>query len=293
MVAIGFETAAWALLQIQLPERALCNIAVILVDAEDVLHMRSRDDWWQELDDEGGELWASLVSDFALQAKEMGARRFVEWLETTASHAIRITAPQSILLTNVQSELEILYRHHVTACEEKAHPLRKRFPLFPFWKQRGPLSFPTFFRQSAAACLVAILFVPEVAFYAVEALNSFQAHTAESGLSPLTMSADFPLAPPLDLKVAAVPVVRQWHRGRRRRILRQFSLRTGPPVIRVNYVANPLPDPPRVELTPSSTDASSVLALTEVPSPPGFPENRNKIVRFLSLLSLPFRALVR
>ena len=285
--------ADWALLQIQLPQHSLCNVGVLLKDPEDILHIKLRENWWQDLGAEEGEHWEGLVSDFAVQAKEMGAQQFLNWLEATASHTLRITRPQSILVADVQSELELLYEHLIGDCETGSRSARKRFRLPTWWKQFGRSPLSMVWRQCAAAALVAVVLVPEVAFYADEMFSSFPRDFAnrQPTLFEAALNSPLPLSPPLELALNPIALSGSARRAKRKRIPHRLSLPIAWAVARP-ISDSILPYPPVLDLELPQTDPE-VIALAELTPAPDFPEHRNKLGRFLIALARPFRALVR
>jgi hypothetical protein len=105
------EIGEWAFLEAHLPGCASELIGILLREADrDQLHVRLRPAWWSALDDDGeAELWRELAEDLEQQAREMGAARVLEWLESTASHTIQISRRQEIRLTTAQATLDHLY----------------------------------------------------------------------------------------------------------------------------------------------------------------------------------------
>src|SRR5689334_19412391 len=114
VVPIETRRAQFALLGLALPGAPEHTIGVLLLDpAGDRLFLRLR----SHFDDLAGpddlEYLAHLEDDLRARAEEMGAERFLESLEDSLSHMLRIGAREAVLVHSFQHTLERLFARHV------------------------------------------------------------------------------------------------------------------------------------------------------------------------------------
>jgi len=128
-----FRTARFSVVQAETPEHGLVNIGILLEDPEsDTLALRFRRDLASLVaDEEDREVLESLADDLAAKARELGAAKLFEYLETNLSGAIRLTdraelevedlarALNRFYLENVQSNV-IEFRTHLPKYSLKA-----------------------------------------------------------------------------------------------------------------------------------------------------------------------------
>jgi hypothetical protein len=109
----------WTLLVAQMPERPPLRIGVFFADiGADRLYMRLKQDWWTDFSNQDdAEVWRELAEDLEHRAQEMGAIRFLDWLQDTASHTLSITARQPISFRDPEITLAILFQQHILAAE--------------------------------------------------------------------------------------------------------------------------------------------------------------------------------
>ncbi len=112
------RAARFSVVQAETPERGLVNIGVLLEDPEtDALWLRCRRDLDSLLEDGGDEedkeVLGALAEDLAAKAREMGAAKLFEYLESTLSGAIRITDREEIQAEDFPRALNRLYLQNV------------------------------------------------------------------------------------------------------------------------------------------------------------------------------------
>ena len=82
--------------ELALPGRPPANLGVLLFDpSSDRLESRLRQDPEALADPEDAEVIAELAEDFAMKIRELGGRRFLEYLEDNLSNVLRISARRS------------------------------------------------------------------------------------------------------------------------------------------------------------------------------------------------------
>jgi SOS-response transcriptional repressor LexA len=112
-----FETrlGKYSIVQAETPEQGLVNMGVLLEDPEtDSLSLRFRRDLESLAgDEEDREVLEALGEDLAAKAREMGAEKLFEYLESNLSGAIRITDREEILVEDFARALDRLYRKNV------------------------------------------------------------------------------------------------------------------------------------------------------------------------------------
>ena len=110
------KRAEYSLLLSDLPGHGTQTIGVLLLDpATDTLHLRLRRDWNAVAADEDAEVLEELEDDLAMQARERGGAAVLDFLETVASQAIRLTDREAVTVRNFDKTLGELYREHVPA----------------------------------------------------------------------------------------------------------------------------------------------------------------------------------
>jgi SOS-response transcriptional repressor LexA len=104
----------YCLVQADIPHRGLVNVGVLLQDPEaDELHLRFRRDMETLAEDEDLDVLDALADDLAAKAREMGAEKLFEYLESTLAGAIRITDREAVLVDNFARALDRLYRKNI------------------------------------------------------------------------------------------------------------------------------------------------------------------------------------
>lgn len=111
----GTRVGRFSLIQAETPERGLVNIGVVLEDPEtDTLLLRLRRDLDSLVgDEEDQEVLQALADDLAGKAREMGAAKLFQYLESTLSGSIRITDREEVQVDDFARALNRLYLAHV------------------------------------------------------------------------------------------------------------------------------------------------------------------------------------
>lgn len=107
----GTRLARFSVLQAETPERGLVNLGILLEDPQtDTLLLRLRRDLDSLVEDEEDrEVLESLAGDLARKAREMGAAKLFEYLESNLSGSIRITEREEIQVEDFARALNRLY----------------------------------------------------------------------------------------------------------------------------------------------------------------------------------------
>lgn len=105
----------YSVVQAETPELGLVNIGVLLEDPEsDTLGVRVRRDLDALTDDaEDCEVLQALADDLTQKAREMGARKLFEYLESNLSGTIRVTDREELPVLDFARALNRLYLENV------------------------------------------------------------------------------------------------------------------------------------------------------------------------------------
>jgi hypothetical protein len=120
MIALQTEkNGEWALLEAHLPGRPPEPIRILLRDAKkNRLHTRLKDRWWDIFpEDEDSEVWRELADDLEQRATEVGSAEIFDWLQTTASHCLQISARRTIRIFDVKTTLNSFFHQHICTSE--------------------------------------------------------------------------------------------------------------------------------------------------------------------------------
>lgn len=114
------ETAEWTLLSLHQPGQAWPQpVGILLRDASDVLHVKTRTDWRSIVSNkEEADIWDSLEEELAQKGRDFGARWVFDYLENTVSHALQIAARQTIPIVDPDETLGELFLEHVRTAEQ-------------------------------------------------------------------------------------------------------------------------------------------------------------------------------
>ena len=124
------ETRAgrYSVVQAELPGQGVMSLGVLLEDPQsNSLHLRFRRDLDSLVDEEELDVFESLADDLARKSAEMGAGQLFEYLESTLSGSIRITAREQVLVDDFSRALDRLYRKHV---DSKVLQFRTHLPRY-------------------------------------------------------------------------------------------------------------------------------------------------------------------
>jgi len=115
-----FETRAgkYSILQVDTAGHGTVNLGILLEDPQaDSLHVRLRRDLESlappTLDLEHLSVLSYLADDLTRKAREMGAERWFQYLETNLSNSIRITDREDVLVSDFDRALDRLYLKNV------------------------------------------------------------------------------------------------------------------------------------------------------------------------------------
>jgi phage repressor protein C with HTH and peptisase S24 domain len=127
----GTRVGRFSVVQAETPGRGLVNIGILLEDPEsDSLHLRFRRDLDSLLDDaEDREVLEALSQDLAAKAREMGAAKLFEYLESSLSGAIRITDREELPVEDFPRALNRLYLQKVQSNVLEFHTHLPRYSL--------------------------------------------------------------------------------------------------------------------------------------------------------------------
>ena len=134
--AIQTRRGAYSIVQAELPGRGLVNLGVLLQDPDsDELLVRFRRDLDTLADEEDLEVLAALGDDFSAKAREMGAGRWFEYLESTLSGTLRITDREPVMVEDFSRALDRLYRRNI---HSKVLEFRTHLPRYSLQVAAGP-----------------------------------------------------------------------------------------------------------------------------------------------------------
>lgn len=108
----------YSVVQVDTPELGMVNMGILLQDPEtNSLRLRIRRDLESLVPREGDvedlDVLESLAQDLDQKAREMGAEKLFEYLESNLSNAIRITDREEVLVDDFDRALDRLYRKNV------------------------------------------------------------------------------------------------------------------------------------------------------------------------------------
>ncbi len=101
------------MVQVDTPDHGLVNLGILLQDPEtDSLRLRIRRDL-ESLVEEDLDVLEALASDLDQKAREMGAEKLFEYLESNLSNAIRITEREEVPVDDFDRAVDRLYRKNI------------------------------------------------------------------------------------------------------------------------------------------------------------------------------------
>jgi SOS-response transcriptional repressor LexA len=119
----------YVLLQLALPGRPVHDIGVLLLDtASDNWRFRLRGHWEDLAEPEDLEYLAALDRDFEGKIAEMGAQRFLESLEDSLSHVLRVSERVSVPVDSFTRVADRLFSKHVETIP--VHQYKTHLPLY-------------------------------------------------------------------------------------------------------------------------------------------------------------------
>ena len=130
------KAGEYLVLSADLPGHSPQPIGILLFDpSTDALHVRLRRDWDEIAQDEDAEVLAELEDDLAAKAREMGGTALLEYLESDASTALRVSDREAITVPDFEKTLNELYREQVPS---KVLAFRTHLPRFSLAVAAGP-----------------------------------------------------------------------------------------------------------------------------------------------------------
>ena len=134
--AIPTRLGQFSVVQAELPGHGLVNLGVLLRDPDsDALLVRCRRDLETLADEEDLEVLAALADDLSAKAREMGAGRLFEYLESTMSGAVRVTDRETVMVEDFSRALDRLYRRNI---QSQVLEFRTHLPRYSLQVAAGP-----------------------------------------------------------------------------------------------------------------------------------------------------------
>jgi hypothetical protein len=297
----GILSAKWVLLSAHLTEQSSKPIGILLVDAQrDELLVKVTDDWQGvSIDEQEAEIWRELAAELEEQGRQMGGAYVLDWLENTASHALRIGEVHDVQSADKEATLEDLYGRHVLLrqgeCEDNPNIKRSMAALSITDLKRKPAASKWSLGMSPREPWVHVVLAATFILTAVLAgryANLRQPMTPELKASDSRLVFTENRYQPSLSNVESV-----WqsaHSGHRRRKVRKPAVQVHKAFRAEVLDFRPLPrrlvlmEPP----PPVLVDYTSLLVLWTSPLPelPAFRPRRNLLVRIFTAIAAPFRS---
>ena len=113
-ITVPSRLGRYCVVQAETPQMGLVNIGVLLEDpGSDALRLRFRRDLDSLAEEEDLDVLRALGDDLAQKAREMGAEKLFEYLESNLSGAIRMTDREEVVAEDFPRALDRLYRQNV------------------------------------------------------------------------------------------------------------------------------------------------------------------------------------
>ncbi len=125
--------AEYLILRADLPGHDPRNIGVLLHDPSEArLEMRLMADFSEVAEEEDAEVLERLQADLTRRVEEMGADRFLAWLEDTASNVVTLSQRRAVRVHDFGGTLSDLFHEHVVppARPAKVIPFVTHLPLY-------------------------------------------------------------------------------------------------------------------------------------------------------------------
>ena len=303
-----YGTGEWAFLEAHRSGCASAPIGILLRDVDrDQLYVRLRPEWWSLLPDQNEEeFWRGLAEDLEQKAREIGAVRVLEWLESTASHSIQISTRQNIQLTTAQATLHGLYQQHLEDSQGCSEVHRQRFSHRPAasqgnWKARissrkQQRVYDRWWVQAAlaAALLLTATLAGMQSHRTIPSRVLVRTETQAYGELPLfTGAPDHPVLWNIDSDGQAS---RPGRHRKTRAVLSPTRKRFWMDCTLVRPRAVPFArlDPPLLKIEPEVTPAAWWPTPPQpLPLPERYRTRHHKFVRVLAIVVAPFRKIVK
>jgi phage repressor protein C with HTH and peptisase S24 domain len=126
----------FSLIYCDLPGRGVETIGVLLLDPENnELYVRFRRDWQSFASEDDTEVLAALEDDLLMKSRDEGGASVLEYLESVASLAVRVSNREAIKVKDFERKLMELYREHVPV---QVMPYRTHLPRYAMAAAAGP-----------------------------------------------------------------------------------------------------------------------------------------------------------
>ncbi len=302
------EAGEWALLEAHVPG-VTQTIGVLLCEtSRNTLHLQLRPDWWSGCFNEiDAEIFQELGEDLKQKAKELGATECLDWLQDTASHAVRIGLRRPIRLLDVQAGLEALYREHISAPQshssdsiitlprmidrrsgicQHGHRMGSRAPRSSGWARTKLVNAAI----AASFVLVTVISSNRPQRVHQEFPRTDQA-TSDSHGVPLFPTADY-----RNVSFATGPELKRFCdvgcrliKQHKRPAFYRKKFRGLASAVRPLLVQAAQIEPPPIILT--TEPYPGILASLPEPQQPRYQRHRNRFLRVLAVVAVPFRML--
>ena len=290
------ERAEWTTVELHLPGRDALAVGVLLRHiSTDHLYIRLRADWTQDLG-EDSVLWQDWAADLQDWGTELGAGRLLDSLQD-ASHTLRIGARQQLLVCDCAQALQTLYREHIepTATVGPDLPIEAIRPS----PDPPPTDHPA--GRTEGRSLAAAAGVSLATLVLSLVLTAHLSPGLKRRVTPKP-AARIDEAPALALSLTAGPIYTllrvdpvfpEAEQNASHRSPRRAHRRFRPPA----FIAKPSMVPVAEIRRPASEIAAPgpVTAPLPIPSnivdPPPYRSHRNRVLRTLTAVMVPFRAL--
>lgn len=298
------ERGEWALVVASLPRTSPEPIGVLVRDVgTDRLHVKLRDNWWTAASDEDGlEIWRDLGEDFQEMARDMTSGHFLDWLETSASHVIQISARAEMQTEDFEATLDSLYEQHICTPEVEQRSVLAMISsgATRFVARRGSTVRaisrlnPGFLFHSpsvyaALAASAVIMMLPRGVERVIPTDRKLQQTIHEPSALPLAFESSIrPVSFDLGSAVQGLrhaypnPKKPRKSSSHAHKIFRPEALLPQRRVVHIPRIGSPT-----LQIANDVTPATSLSF--GLPEPPQFRPRRNRFVRIISVLFAPFR----
>jgi hypothetical protein len=298
------ERGEWALVLAFFPDTSPEPIGVLVRDmGADRLYVKLRHDWWTAASDENGrEIWPDLGEYFQEMARDMSSGHLLDWLETSASHVIQVSARAEMQAANFEATLDSLYKQHVCALEVERKPVlpmvssgktgfvaRRASTVRALSRLSPGFSFHSRSVYAALAASAVIMTLPWGVERFVPTAQMSQQTIYEPSLLPVVFESSIrPVSFDLDSAVQRVrPVYRYTKKPRKplfhtHKVFRPEGLLPQHRVLHIARIGLPA-----LQIVNDVTPATSLRF--GLPEAPQFRPRRNRFVRIISVLFSPFK----
>ena len=168
------QTGRYSIVGADVPGHGFLNLGVLLEDPQsDALHLRFRRDLDSLASDQDLEVLDALAIDLAGKARELGAAKLLDALESTLSGTVRVTDREEVLVENFPRAVDRLYRKHVPS---KVQEFRTHLPRYSLqvaagkFLENNEVSEQGWIEAPADLRLTPEMFVAQIAGHSMEPL---------------------------------------------------------------------------------------------------------------------------